>query len=564
MSAASGSIALGSRPVDKAIARMQAILPTLAPGMVGSSDPAVVDEALNALTHDERQLLWLKHVEAAEDGVIARRLSLSPTAVQRHLRRAERAMSLSFANLHAARAALAEQACTETRDLLGDYARHRVPAARRRSLESHLFSCEGCMRAFIDVRHSTWSLRDAAPLLLVGTFGLGAAGQAASVSVAATATVASAYGGLSGTLRALRGRTLDALSGLGPTAVATTVSALALAVAISTVTLVGADDSPPSGPPSYAAPYDASPAGEGAGLWIEEGGHAAALPEAPEIAVPDPAGEDANPLEAEDVPRTLRRPLTALAATDPAAAGPSGPTTSLVPPPSTTPPPDSPPFGPPSDTSPPDVPPPPLCPGHPSCPSEPPVDGGGDQGDPGDGGEPGDGSGPGTGEPGDGEPGDGGPGNGGPGDGGPGDGGPGNGEPGDGEPGDGGPGNGPILGAAEVCGLPVSDSDELVTEREVQFPGTSGNVFTPLVLSVPGQFGDQLLRIDQVRISQFQVGHCHFPHGSNLCKEAAGGRWNLGQETAVLRNATSSSRRFTATFTEPIPANAPIMCMTVG
>lgn len=115
-----------------------------------------------------------------------------------------------------------------------------------------------------------------------------------------------------------------------------------------------------------------------------------------------------------------------------------------------------------------------------------------------------------------------------------------------------------------MCGLPVSDSDELVTEREVQFPGTSGNVFTPLVLSVPGQFGDQLLRIDQVRISQFQVGHCHFPHGSNLCKEAAGGRWNLGQETAVLRNATSSSRRFTATFTEPIPANAPIMCMTVG
>ncbi|MCL2594906.1 MAG: hypothetical protein FWD83_05250 [Promicromonosporaceae bacterium] len=233
-----GHVRINVRPVDAALARMQAITPGLAPGEPGTADPELVQQALDALPSDDRQMLWLKHVESADDHTVAAAMSISLGTVQRRLRKAERAMSHSFAGVHARVAASLDGACATTRGSLGEYSRHRVHASRRRVLEAHLFGCEECMRAFIDIRESAWSLRDAAPLLLAGLTGLAAVGGTVASGAAVTTSGGTPWSAFCGqAVDAVREAVFSvgrgALIGGGATAGVVTAAAVTAAVAFS-------------------------------------------------------------------------------------------------------------------------------------------------------------------------------------------------------------------------------------------------------------------------------------------------------------------------------------------
>ncbi|MFD2795781.1 zf-HC2 domain-containing protein [Promicromonospora vindobonensis] len=55
--------------------------------------------------------------------------------------------------------ALDRPLCRTTRAALHDYLTRSLLPSRRRRVEAHLDGCAECMRAFIDVRETSWALR---------------------------------------------------------------------------------------------------------------------------------------------------------------------------------------------------------------------------------------------------------------------------------------------------------------------------------------------------------------------------------------------------------------------
>lgn len=166
--------------VDDAIRKMRAAAAADgrddAPGAAGTVDPAVLRTVLATLPHDDQRLLWDRHVVGREVSAIATELGMHARAVLRRLRQAEERLGAAFAAAHAR---ACPPGCLDTRQSLHSYVRHRLSPPRRTVLEAHLFGCQGCMRAFIDVREAGWAVRDAGPLLLAGA----ATGAATSVPV---------------------------------------------------------------------------------------------------------------------------------------------------------------------------------------------------------------------------------------------------------------------------------------------------------------------------------------------------------------------------------------------
>ena len=177
--------------VDDAIRTMRAAAAAEgrhdAPGAAGTVDPAVLRTVLATLPHDDQRLLWDRHVVGRELSAIATELGMHARAVLRRLRRAEERLGAAFAAAHAR---ACPPGCLDTRQSLHAYVRHRLSPPRRTVLEAHLFGCQGCMRAFIDVREAGWAVRDAGPLLLAGT----AAGAAAGAPVVVGALAAGTTG----------------------------------------------------------------------------------------------------------------------------------------------------------------------------------------------------------------------------------------------------------------------------------------------------------------------------------------------------------------------------------
>ncbi|PZR53089.1 hypothetical protein DNL40_08760 [Xylanimonas oleitrophica] len=273
---AHGRLRTGERAVDDALERMRRLLPGTAPGEPGSAEPDLVRTALAGLHHDHQRLLWLRHVDGRSDAEVAGALGLPLGSVRRGLREAERALSAGFAAAHARAAASAPQACATTRGALGDYVRHRVAPQARRVLEDHLFGCQDCMRAFIDVRQAAWSLRDAAPVLLAGSTGLALGGPMVYGTMAAPATAAGPLAAI-GSVGVLLSEAGDR-AGAAVRALSSSGRRLSLVVGAGVVAVVAAgavaaavvlDDDPPSrpaasapGPASSQAP--APPPGGGA------------------------------------------------------------------------------------------------------------------------------------------------------------------------------------------------------------------------------------------------------------------------------------------------------------
>ncbi|MFI2104283.1 zf-HC2 domain-containing protein [Isoptericola sp. NPDC019693] len=177
--------------VDDAIRKMRAAAAADgrddAPGTAGTVDHAVLRTVLATLPHDDQRLLWDRHVVGRELSAIATELGMHARAVLRRLRHAEERLGAAFAAAHAR---ACPPSCLDTRQALHSYVRHRLSPPRRTVLEAHLFGCQGCMRAFIDVREAGWALRDAGPLLLAGT----AAGVAAGGPIVVGALGAGATG----------------------------------------------------------------------------------------------------------------------------------------------------------------------------------------------------------------------------------------------------------------------------------------------------------------------------------------------------------------------------------
>ncbi|GAA1724977.1 hypothetical protein GCM10009809_20950 [Isoptericola hypogeus] len=161
------------------------------PGAPGTVDADVLRTVLATLPHDDQRLLWAHHVRRRDVGTIAAELGSHARVVGRRLRRAERRLAAAFAAAHAR---ACPPGCLEVRTALHEYAGHRLAPRRRTVLEEHLFGCDGCMRAFIDVRQASWALRDAAPLLLTGAVAAGAG----PVVVGATAAGSAGGAGVAG------------------------------------------------------------------------------------------------------------------------------------------------------------------------------------------------------------------------------------------------------------------------------------------------------------------------------------------------------------------------------
>jgi hypothetical protein len=257
-----GSAPSSSPAGDDAVRRMRAAAeasggdaPRGVPGAPGSVDPDVVRSALATLPHDDQRLLWDRHVRGRPLDAVARELGVHVRSATRRLRSAEDRLARALSAAHARGGA--RQACMETRGALHDYVRHHLGAGRRLMLEDHLFRCAGCMRAFIDVRHAAWALRDTAPLLAgglaVGTAGpvvVGAAGAAASGTglvawwgtvVAALVAVVERVGR---GLRQVLGRPVGVAAGVGVAVVAVAAAAV--------VGGAGAGTSPQAPPPAVA------------------------------------------------------------------------------------------------------------------------------------------------------------------------------------------------------------------------------------------------------------------------------------------------------------------------
>lgn len=176
--------------VDDAVRKMRAAAAADgrddAPGAAGTVDPAVLRTVLATLPHDDQRLLWDRHVVGRELAAIAADLGMHARAALRRLRQAEERLGAAFAAAHAR---ACPPGCLDTRQELHSYLRHRLSPPRRTVLEAHLFGCQGCMRAFIDVREAGWAVRDAGPLLVP------AAGVAAGAPVVVGALGAATTGG---------------------------------------------------------------------------------------------------------------------------------------------------------------------------------------------------------------------------------------------------------------------------------------------------------------------------------------------------------------------------------
>ena len=342
-----GRVHTGVRQIDAALDRMRSIVPGLAPGDPGSADPELVRSALASLEHDDQRLLWMKHVDAADDLAVAQAMSLPLGSVQRRLRKAERAMSQSFAAVHARAVAGTLGACSSTRGSLGDYVRHRVPAGQRRVLEEHLFGCQECMRAFIDIRQAGWTLRDAAPALLAGSAGLAAAGPVVLGAMAGTAGsggLLAAAGGVGALLGSVRDRLVDGfrtLLGSGTKGAlvlgSSAAGIVAVAVVAAAVALGGG-----TVPPASADADDVAVVAEERPQASSRDEERAPVPEEPEAPAPE--------LEPSPTPSPAPSPRRPAAtpprqpATSPAVAAPAPPAAPAeVPPPPVAPPADVPP-----------------------------------------------------------------------------------------------------------------------------------------------------------------------------------------------------------------------------
>ncbi|WP_415803662.1 sigma factor-like helix-turn-helix DNA-binding protein, partial [Isoptericola cucumis] len=135
------------------------------PGAPGTVDPDVLRTVLATLPHDDQRLLWSHHVRGRSLATIAAEIGVHARALRRRLHHAEQRLAAAFADAHAR---ACPPGCLDTRTSLREYVSHRLALRRRTVLEEHLFGCDGCMRAFIDVRQASWALRDAGPLLLGG------------------------------------------------------------------------------------------------------------------------------------------------------------------------------------------------------------------------------------------------------------------------------------------------------------------------------------------------------------------------------------------------------------
>ena len=292
------------------------------PGAPGTVDPDVLRTVLATLPHDDQRLLWSHHVRGRSLATIAAEIGVHARALRRRLHHAEQRLAAAFADAHAR---ACPPGCLDTRTSLREYVSHRLAPRRRTVLEEHLFGCDGCMRAFIDVRQASWALRDAGPLLLGGL----SAATAGPVVVGAM-TAASTGAGLAGlgsvgaALAAawewLRGQVLR-LDRLGKAGLAGAGVVAVVAVTAVAVPLVGGGPKPEA--PAAAPPSSADPAPP-----VEVPGDPTAdpaddEPSDPPIAPPaDPAPVDPSPVDPTPVDPSPVDP----APSDP--AGPSdGPTT---------------------------------------------------------------------------------------------------------------------------------------------------------------------------------------------------------------------------------------------
>lgn len=56
-----------------------------------------------------------------------------------------------------------EAECRLTRAAMHDYVNRNLQPRRQRRLETHLYGCDECIRAFIDIREVSWTRRAAGP-----------------------------------------------------------------------------------------------------------------------------------------------------------------------------------------------------------------------------------------------------------------------------------------------------------------------------------------------------------------------------------------------------------------
>lgn len=62
-----------------------------------------------------------------------------------------------------------EAECRRTRAALHDYLNRNLQPRHQRRLETHLYGCDACIRAFIDIREVSWARRAAGLTTPVGT-----------------------------------------------------------------------------------------------------------------------------------------------------------------------------------------------------------------------------------------------------------------------------------------------------------------------------------------------------------------------------------------------------------
>ncbi|MGW8568584.1 RNA polymerase sigma factor [Isoptericola sp. NPDC055881] len=311
-------------PADDAIERMRAAAADAGrdegPGAAGTVDPSVLRTALATLPHDDQRLLWDRHVLGREAAEIAAELGMHARAVLHRLRRAEERLAAAFAAAHAR---ACPPGCVDTRQSLHSYVRHRLTPVRRTVLEAHLFGCQDCMRAFIDVREAGWAVRDAGPLLLAGPVAGTVASGAAPVVVGVLGAEASGSGVLGwagpvGAALAAAGEWVRALVlqlgqlGKGGLVAAGTVAGVAVAAVA--VALGGGGGGPVAAPPVPAATASvAAPA------------PTATPPAAPAEPEPDASTSTPDPIPADGA--TPTGDPTAPATSGPAFPTPTSPTT---------------------------------------------------------------------------------------------------------------------------------------------------------------------------------------------------------------------------------------------
>ncbi|WP_418275563.1 zf-HC2 domain-containing protein [Isoptericola jiangsuensis] len=308
MTSGEGTAPSGGQAVDDAIARMRAVADegrsgAAAPGAAGTVDADVLRTALATLGDPEQRILWDHHVLGRSVDTVADSLGMHVRAAARRLRKAEEQLAAALSASHAR--GVVQQVCAETRGALHDYVGHRLGGGRRAVLEDHLFGCAGCLRAFVDVRETSWALRDAAPVLLgpLAASGvsvpvvLGAAG--ASGSAGAAGWFAGAGAGVAAFVEwVVRGarRLLTQPVGLAAGAAAAVVAVAAVAMSLAPGGTPAGLPVPVAASPSADTPEEAAPTAP-----AEPGPTASPADVTPTpSAAPEADGDDGEP-EAADV-----------------------------------------------------------------------------------------------------------------------------------------------------------------------------------------------------------------------------------------------------------------------